>query len=596
MRQFILPLLVLVVLIPVALLGQTSNNPSNFDQSYWNYIRVKILPPNAKAYRFEKDIRVQLKGNFNKEDSICIQQIIGKLKPLISSVRIEASDSLPNITLWLREGTGARKVHNFYGLQKFGSISSQEYQFSFDQYTQDERNAHLMYYLVRSLSKIQHNPHGDMNITQSIFNEDDPLKSDFIQVDKFLIKKLYSKDFYSQFKSNFNGSLIDYYHYRFGDRIRFASEAIAIILGFVSLLLLLKYRIIQTESKNWKEFIKQGLLIINCILFFYLLSQRFTAYKFISWPNILKIVLLTQILLILELFFISVIERRFSGHKIASKLFVQSVTTSVFTYIFFLIYTPIVALSLSHKIYWDWELSFEQITIIIMIVCFRLTFNFTNFKNIQEVRKRDMELAKLKLLKTKAELQSLQSRINPHFLYNSLNSIATLTHINPEKTEEMALSLSDFFRYAINHKDQDMIEVQQEVEIARTYLHIEKVRFGDRLEFYIEIEDSILKNLVPRFLIQPLIENSIKHGISAIQEKGIIKLEITKQSGYLHIRVQDNGPAFPDTPVSGYGLRSLYEKLELIYGGSAQFSWQNQPEKSICIRLPLSQKPITHEN
>ncbi|GAB7087593.1 hypothetical protein JCM15579A_16970 [Marinifilum fragile] len=596
MRQILVVLFLLSNLAPVLLFGQSNKIHPNMEQTYWNFIRAKILPPNAKAYRFEKDIRVHLKGGFNKQDSVCIQQLIEKVKPLINTVNIELNDSLPNITLWIRSGTGARKIHNFYGLQKYGTITSQEHQFSFDDMEQTVRKPYLEYYLISSLTAKQHNPHEDISISQSIFNEVDPDKTSFTEVDQFLIQKLYSKDFYSQFKSNFNGSLIDYYYYRFGDRIRFASEAIAIILGFVSLLLLLKFHLIKTESKNWKEFVKQGFMIINCILFFYLLSQRFTAYKFIALPDILKIVLLTQVLLFFELLFIYLIEKRFKVQKISTKLIKQSVTTSVFTYFFFIGYSYILPLSLSYKTFWNWELSFEQMTIVIMVVCFRLIFNFTNFQNIQEIRLRDMELSKLKLLKTKAELQSLHSRINPHFLYNSLNSIATLAHISPEKTEDMALELSDFFRYAINHNNQDIIEIKKEVEITRTYLQIEKVRFGEKLDFQIDIDEEIETSLVPRFLIQPLIENSIKHGISKIQDKGKIKLEIKKKADELTIKVHDNGPDFPDTPISGYGLRSLYEKLEIIYEKSAKITWQNQPNKHICISLPLSQKPLSHEN
>ncbi len=149
-----------------------------------------------------------------------------------------------------------------------------------------------------------------------------------------------------------------------------------------------------------------------------------------------------------------------------------------------------------------------------------------------------------------------------------------------------------FCAHAINHKDQDMIEIKKEVEIAETYLQIEKVRFGDDLDYSIEIDDSAEKTLIPRFLIQPLIENAVKHGVSVIQEKGIIKLEITKQNDHLFVKVFDNGPDFPDMPISGYGLQSLYEKLELLYGKSAKISWENKPNKNICIRLPFTPKSV----
>jgi sensor histidine kinase YesM len=84
----------------------------------------------------------------------------------------------------------------------------------------------------------------------------------------------------------------------------------------------------------------------------------------------------------------------------------------------------------------------------------------------------------------------------------------------------------------------------------------------------------------------------VKHGVSVIQEKGIIKLEISKQKDNLFVKVFDNGPDFPDSPISGYGLQNLYEKLELLYGESAKISWENQPNKNICIKLPFTPKSV----
>jgi sensor histidine kinase YesM len=530
---------------------------------------------------------VQLSGDFTKLDSISIRKDIKELQQLVRTVNIKLVDSLGNLTLTLdktKDYTQTR-VHNFYGLSINGKIRSQEYMFSLDSLMeQEKRNTYFRYYIVRSLSKTRYNSSEELNIQSCIFHEEDPNLSNFTELDKFVVRKLYSGNFYDQFKSNFNGSTKQYYDYLYGDKIRFGTQILGIILGFCVILLLLKYRIITTEANQLSVYLKQGFITINCIIFFYLVSQSFAPYQYLSGFRLLKIWIGTEIALLILLAGLYYLEQKIMSARVLNKLLLQVFSTALFVYLFLVNYHYIMSLTSTHKSYWSWEIELEQITILILVVCTRLIFNFVNFKNIQEIRKRDIELSQLKLLKSKAELQALHSRINPHFLYNSLNSIAALAHINPSKTEQMALALSDFFRYAINHKNEDMIEVSKEVEITETYLQIEKVRFGDDLDYSIEIDDSAEKTLIPRFLIQPLIENAVKHGVSVIQEKGIIKLEVSKQEDHLLVKVFDNGPDFPDSPISGYGLQSLYEKLEILYGESAKITWENKPNKNICVR------------
>ena len=147
-----------------------------------------------------------------------------------------------------------------------------------------------------------------------------------------------------------------------------------------------------------------------------------------------------------------------------------------------------------------------------------------------------------------AELQALHSRINPHFLYNSLNSIAGLAKVDPDKTENMALALSEFFRYTINKNNGTYSTVNEEAHLANIYLEIEKVRFGDKLQYVYDASDEVKDMKIPRFIIQPLIENAVKHGITQITGLGIIKLSIYKKNKTLNIEVHDNGPSFSNTP------------------------------------------------
>lgn len=204
------------------------------------------------------------------------------------------------------------------------------------------------------------------------------------------------------------------------------------------------------------------------------------------------------------------------------------------------------------------------------------------------IKEKELDIAKLSQLKTQAELQTLQSRINPHFLYNSLNSIASLIHIDADRAEDMTLKLSKLFRYSINTQNENLTSVRKEVEIVNTYLDIEKVRFGNRINFNLDVSEDTLDQQLPRFILQPLIENAIKHGLNDKIDGGEITLIIYKQEKEIILIVSDNGKPFPTELNSGYGLQSTYEKLQLLYGDKYALQIINEPEKLIKITIPTS--------
>lgn len=211
---------------------------------------------------------------------------------------------------------------------------------------------------------------------------------------------------------------------------------------------------------------------------------------------------------------------------------------------------------------------------------------------------KELELTQLKELKTKADLEALQAKINPHFLYNSLNSIANAIDDEPQKAKQMTLLLSKFFRFTTNSQSQYYWTLSEELDLVRTYLSIEKIRFGDRLDFRIPALDSDLATcLIPRFLIQPLVENAIKHGISKIADKGIMGIQVSEVDDVIEVKIYDNGPPFQSGFQQGYGLRSVNEKIKLLGGENASFevfnelpvdidNYHEDPNKYILIRLP----------
>ena len=204
-----------------------------------------------------------------------------------------------------------------------------------------------------------------------------------------------------------------------------------------------------------------------------------------------------------------------------------------------------------------------------------------------KMTEQEYEILQMNDLKNKAELAALEAKINPHFLYNSLNSIASLVHENPDKAEHMVMNLSKFYRFSTGRNNEYFDSLENELEIVQTYLEIEKVRFDERLVYSVVYQNEALKNCqIPRFLIQPIVENAIKHGISKLAENGVVEINISEVKDNLIIKIHDNGVPFPDNIFSGYGLKSIQDKLRLLSGEKASMTINNEPEKAVILCLP----------
>jgi sensor histidine kinase YesM len=215
--------------------------------------------------------------------------------------------------------------------------------------------------------------------------------------------------------------------------------------------------------------------------------------------------------------------------------------------------------------------------------------NFLNnlrihYKSLRQKGKK-LDKSEQQILRSQSELNTLQARINPHFLYNSLNSIASLAQINPAKTEEMALSLSEFYRYNTNRQDLHYHTIEEEINLLKTYLSIEKIRFGDKLKYELKIDQTANKIAIPRFLLQPLVENAIKYGFDKEKKEINILIEIKQVSDFLHLIVSDSGQAFSTKMDTGYGLKSIKKKLKLLYPQNHEISFINEPKKQVRIIL-----------
>ena len=197
--------------------------------------------------------------------------------------------------------------------------------------------------------------------------------------------------------------------------------------------------------------------------------------------------------------------------------------------------------------------------------------------SIDNIAKKNMREARLENMLKETELMMLRSQINPHFLFNSLNSISSLTLSDAERAREMVIKLSDFMRYALSRKEDRTVSLQTELENLRLYLDIEKIRFGERLVLEEDIQEECLSVRIPNMILQPLYENAIKHGVYESTDAVSIKLNAKRVNGAITITIRnDFDPESIPAGGTGTGLNNVRRRLELYYGNRAWLKTQKE--------------------
>lgn len=192
------------------------------------------------------------------------------------------------------------------------------------------------------------------------------------------------------------------------------------------------------------------------------------------------------------------------------------------------------------------------------------------FESLSNISEKNAKEAKLESLVKETELKMLRSQINPHFLFNSLNSVSSLTITDPEKARDMVVKLSEFMRYALSRKDEQPVTLQNELDNLRLYLDIEQVRFGDKLSTEEFIEGNCLDFKIPVMLLQPLYENAVKHGVYESTESVKITTKAKIIDGFLALIISNNYDTTPSLRRgTGTGLLNVTRRLELFYGNKA---------------------------
>lgn len=191
------------------------------------------------------------------------------------------------------------------------------------------------------------------------------------------------------------------------------------------------------------------------------------------------------------------------------------------------------------------------------------------------------------------ELKTLKAQINPHFLFNSLNSISSLTLTNPDKAHEMIVKLSGFLRYSLAHDPNKLIPLKQEIENMESYIAVEKIRFGSKLIFIKDINEECYEHNVPFLILQPLIENAIKHGVYESLKPITIKVLCEKiANNYIKIVIEnDFDPEAIPQKGTGTGMRNIKERLKIIYQLNDLFTFEKS-ENSFKVILILPHKQV----
>lgn len=207
----------------------------------------------------------------------------------------------------------------------------------------------------------------------------------------------------------------------------------------------------------------------------------------------------------------------------------------------------------------------------------------------RELHRRELQTAELEARLSAARLEALQMQLNPHFLFNTLNAISSLMHMDVEAADRMLARLSDLLRYALESTNAQEVSLRQELDFLGGYLEIQQTRFGDRLKVDREIEPATLDARVPNLLLQPMVENAIQHGIAPHARPGRIVLRAHRRDGQLDLEVEDNGDGLSPTEplVASVGITNTRARLQQLYGTAHEFQLVKGASGGLLVKIRI---------
>lgn len=569
---------------------------------------------------WKKDIHVKLEGNYTEKDSLYVKDILKKFDDITETVSIKLSNFPPELNFKIRfidsiiPDTRIDESNHYYFV---GYHNDEKSYFRARIFIYKNHNnefqlkntleAKFASFLVGGRFEFSNSKrHSVFNTYPGHTNNNIPLN----QKDLNIIKEVYKKGYEERLQKaeqQFSYVLENIANDKIEKRDRslwWVRNPIAVIF-LPALFLVLFFIFLTSKIKNTIQLKKKteklqfavtcliallfiDIIIVFCVSFYdFLRTPSSYGFSLVRYDTVLTTtVALLFLFPFLYLFRFIELKIQKTGKSVITKTVLIFLSTGFLPFCIILIFMSLSIIYGDSKnndsIYSKMSYMF---LLLMSITSLRALISYFIFKERNLVIENENKLSDLRELKAKAELKSLQSQINPHFLYNSLNSIASLAPIDADKTQQMAHSLSDLFKYSINRKGKENSTIKDEIEMVKTYLEIEKIRFGEHLQFIIDVDTSLENMEIPLFLIQPLVENAIKHGISKIVENGKITIKVEKQQEETTISVADNGPNFPEGLLSGHGLQTVFDLLRLNYKDNASINWTNHPEKKITITI-----------
>lgn len=643
MKKIIL-IFIIILVIPILIIKDSGKNYDYYINNFpdlpkdekWEYVRVRIFDGySTNIHKYDGPILCEL-YNATAKDSLAFQEILEELRVLLPNKEIDYFKNYAgaNLEEFLSSQRGLREIKGYdykyfkkytirlnfaeikneddklnlldgYNKQNHNSllnIASKTNNSSFEKwsnlffpfpttFTLNDRKKIIEKDFIRNIAFVNYFQPNQItkrvvDSKESLLNEKESVHENyhFSELDKFLLQKLYSPNLKEEFRTYMHNTYPWNYASYYINTEKTRAIAIWVAIALAILFFLIGFSIFYKKEyhRNYFSYLLPILYFMLGVSYIFIIYFYFTnPYGFTTWIQYLAIHVIC--LLIASLMSLSLM--LFDNYIIKNSMnfTIQVILKMSFT--FFIGVIPIFIVVLAENNNQPWFRSNPIIFILFLFAIGRGTLLYLDYFSENLIKEKDLELSKLKEVNAQAEVRLLQSQINPHFLYNALNSIASLAHKNAEKTEKMALSLSDLFKYTINRKGKKDSTIGDEVEMVKNYLEVEQIRFDDRLRFTIDVDKDLENTKIPMFLIQPLIENAVKHGISKVENNGQISLQIHNAKNGFTIIVEDNGRDFPEGLVSGHGLQTVFDLLRLTYGDNASLSWKNKPKKYIKITI-----------
>lgn len=267
------------------------------------------------------------------------------------------------------------------------------------------------------------------------------------------------------------------------------------------------------------------------------------------------------------------------------------ISSAILGVVFMLLFYPLFTFITNDRFIWDWPDIFQRGVNFAMVFLFWSLIYFT-YHFFERYRAEEIKNLRWEATKNEIELNKLKSQLNPHFIFNSMNTIKALVDEDPKKAKKSITQLSNILRITLMMETRKTVSFEEEMRIVSDYIAIEKARYEERLSFQTDIAPGSERYQVPSMMLQTLVENGIKHGISRLPGGGIIFLKTWIEEELLHIKIENTGQLNKNAkPETGFGLVNTKQRLHLLYDDEASFRIENKNESTVVSELVLPFEP-----